>query len=188
VRFHAYETERILASTPLFGLVGRIASAAHEREDGSGYHRGRVPDDVAVPARLLAAADVWCALASARPHRPAHPPGTARDTLAAAVEGGALERTAVDAVLAVAEQAPLPPRRWPSGLTDREVEVLGLLSRGAADKQIAADLGITAKTVAHHVQHVYDKIGVRSRAGATLFAVEHGLVPSAASPGHHQTR
>lgn len=40
----------------------------------------------------------------------------------------------------------------------------------------AADRGVTAKTVAHHVQHVYDKIGVRSRAGATLFAVEHRLV------------
>lgn len=177
VRFHAWETERILSSTPLFGQVGQIAAAAHEREDGSGYHRGRVPDDVAVPARLLAAADVWCALVADRPHRPAHPPAGARAELVAAVEAGELDRTAVDAVLAVVELPALPPRQWPAGLSDREVEVLGLLARGAADKQIAADLGITAKTVAHHVQHVYDKIGVRSRAGATLFAVEHRLVP-----------
>jgi DNA-binding NarL/FixJ family response regulator len=47
---------------------------------------------------------------------------------------------------------------------------------GCSDKRIARELGITAKTVAHHVQHVYDKIGVRSRAGAALFAVEHRLV------------
>lgn len=176
VRFHAWETERILSSTPLLGNVAQIAAAAHEREDGSGYHRGRVPAQVAVPARLLAAADVWCALWADRPHRPALTPSAARDEVAAAAERGELDRTAVDAVLAAVEQAALPPRRWPVGLSDREVEVLGLLAGGAADKQIAADLGITAKTVAHHVQHVYDKIGVRSRAGATLFAVEHRLL------------
>lgn len=177
VRFHAWETERILSSTPLLGSVAQVAAAAHEREDGSGYHRGRVPEEVAVPAQLLATADVWCALVADRPHRPAVTPAAARDELAAAAERGELDRRAVDAVLAAVEQDALPPRRWPAGLSDREVEVLGLLARGSADKQIAADLGITAKTVAHHVQHVYDKIGVRSRAGATLFAVEHRMVP-----------
>ena len=103
-------------------------------------------------------------------------PVAARDTLADAVRAGELDGPAVDAALAVVELDALPPRQWPAGLTDREIEVLSLMSRGAADKQIAADLGITAKTVAHHVQHLYDKIGVRSRAGATLFAVEHGLL------------
>ena len=176
VRFHAWETDRILSSTPLFGTVATIAAAAHEREDGSGYHRGRVPEAVDTPARLLAAADVWSALVADRPHRPAVTPSEARDVLAAAVADGHLDRTAVDAVLGAVDQLALPPATWPAGLTDREVEVLGALATGAADKQIAADLGITAKTVAHHVQHVYDKIGVRSRAGATLFAVEHGLL------------
>ncbi len=56
------------------------------------------------------------------------------------------------------------------------MEVLRQVARGASDRQIAADLGITTKTVTHHVQHVYDKIGVRSRAGATLFALEHRLL------------
>ena len=65
---------------------------------------------------------------------------------------------------------------WPSGLTDREVEVLGLVARGHTNKDVARALGITAKTVAHHVAHIYDKAGCRSRAGATLFAIEHGLV------------
>lgn len=176
LRFHSWETERILSSTPLLGGVAGIAAATHERLDGSGYHRGHVPDAVAAGARLLAAADAWCALVADRPHRPRRTPAAARDQLATEVASGALDRVAVDALLAAVEQAPLPRRSWPSGLTDREVEVLGLMARGAADKQIAADLGITARTVAHHVQHLYDKIGVRSRAGATLFAVEHGLV------------
>ena len=78
-------------------------------------------------------------------------------------------------MLAVADQRPLPLPTWPAGLTDREVDVLRHVAADRANKDIAADLGITAKTVAHHVQHVYDKVGVRSRAGATLFAIEQRL-------------
>ena len=74
------------------------------------------------------------------------------------------------------DERQLPAPNWPDGLTDREIDVLRQLASGAADKRIAAELGITAKTVAHHVQHIYDKIGVRSRAGATLYALEHRLI------------
>lgn len=175
VRFHSWETERILDATPLFGAVARIAAAAHERDDDQGYHRGRVATEHATPAAVLAAADVWCALTASRPHRPALAPSDARDVLAGLVRARQLPREPVDAVLAAVAQPALAAPVWPAGLTDREVEVLRHLAGGAADKQIAADLGITTKTVAHHVQHVYDKIGVRSRAGATLFAVEHRL-------------
>ena len=65
---------------------------------------------------------------------------------------------------------------WPCGLTDREVEVLRLVARGSSNKQIGADLGISPRTVQHHVAHLYAKIGVGSRAGAALFATEHGLL------------
>jgi DNA-binding NarL/FixJ family response regulator len=51
-----------------------------------------------------------------------------------------------------------------------------VLVRGESNQQIAGDLGISAKTVGHHVQHVYQKAGVRSRAAATLWAFEHDLV------------
>lgn len=175
VRLHAWETERILDATPLFGDVARIAAAAHERDDGSGYHRGRPPSEHAPHAGVLAAADMWCALTAPRPHRRAHPSGEARAVMAGAVARRELGREAVDAVLAAADQPAVDAPRWPSGLTDREVEVLRQIARGSSDRQIAADLGITTKTVAHHVQHVYDKIGVRSRAGATLYALEHRL-------------
>lgn len=176
VRFHAWETDRILSATALFGRVGRIAGAAHERHDGSGYPRTHIPDDVAAEVSILAASDMWCALRAERPHRSAFEPAAARDEIAAAVQARILDRDATDAVLEAAAQDPVPPPDWPAGLTDREIDVLGQLASGAGDKQIAADLGITAKTVAHHVQHIYDKIGVRSRAGATLFAVENRLI------------
>jgi len=80
---------------------------------------------------------------------------------------------AVDAVLAGGGRA---PRRAPRGLTDREVEVLVLLARGKSNREIGALLGISPRTAQNHVAHVYDKIGVYSRAGAALFAVENGLV------------
>jgi DNA-binding NarL/FixJ family response regulator len=65
---------------------------------------------------------------------------------------------------------------WPLGLSDREVQVARLVATGATNKGIARALTITAKTAAHHVAHIYDKTGSRSRAGVSLFAVEHGLI------------
>ena len=51
-----------------------------------------------------------------------------------------------------------------------------MLVRGESNQGIADGLGISAKTVGHHVQHVYEKAGVRSRAAATLWAFENDLV------------
>jgi DNA-binding NarL/FixJ family response regulator len=61
-------------------------------------------------------------------------------------------------------------------LTERELEVLLVLVRGESNQQIAVNLGISVKPVGRHVQHVYEKAGVRSRAAATVWAFEHDLV------------
>ena len=71
------------------------------------------------------------------------------------------------------------PRELPSGLTERELEILLVLVRGKSNQEIADALHISAKTVGHHVEHVYEKTGVRSRAAATLWAFEHDLVRTA---------
>jgi DNA-binding NarL/FixJ family response regulator len=68
-------------------------------------------------------------------------------------------------------------REGPAGLTAREVEVLQLLARGLPNKAIAERLVITPKTVANHIEHIYLKIGASNRARASLFAVQHGLLP-----------
>ena len=65
---------------------------------------------------------------------------------------------------------------WPLGLTDREVEVLRAITRGLANKQIARELHISEATVHTHVINLYGKVGVNTRAGATLFAFEHDLI------------
>ena len=68
------------------------------------------------------------------------------------------------------------PRRLPGGLTDRELEVLLVLARGRSNREIAEALGISVKTVGHHVQHVYEKVGARSRVAATRWAFEQELI------------
>ena len=93
------------------------------------------------------------------------------------VRAGALEKRTGDAVLEAAGAAPLNVRQGhPAGLSDREVEVLRLIARGRTNKQIAEALVITEKTAGHHVEHIYAKAGVSTRAGAALFAMQHDLV------------
>ena len=67
-------------------------------------------------------------------------------------------------------------RDWPSGLTEREVDVLRALATGASRRDIANRLTVSEHTVRHHLEHIYTKIDVRTRVEATLFALEHNLV------------
>lgn len=176
VRLHPYQTERLLARSSFLASLGRIACAHHERLDGSGYHRGDGAMTLSPRSRLLAAADVFHAMQEPRAHRPA----MGRDAVAATMEeearAGRLDPQAVAAVLEAAGM-PAPKVERPAGLTEREVEVVGLLARGRQTKQVARALGISVKTADRHIQNAYRKMGVSTRAGATLFAMEHGLVP-----------
>jgi DNA-binding NarL/FixJ family response regulator len=110
-----------------------------------------------------------------RPHRTALPPDRAARALANEVTAGHLDADAAAAVLEAAGHA-APRVERPAGLTDREAEVLSLLARGLQTKQVARALGISVKTADRHVQNTYRKLGVSSRAAATLSAMEHGLV------------
>jgi len=180
VRLHPYYTERILARSPAFATIGALATLHREQLDGSGYHR-RLPASLLSPAaRLLAAADVYRALLEPRPHRPARPPAAAAAELARAVQAGGLDPDAVRCVLAAAGQQVKQARpAHPAQLTERELDVLRLIARGHSIKQMAQQLTISPKTVDTHIQHIYEKIGVSTRAGATLFAVEHNLLANA---------
>lgn len=176
VRTHAYRTERLLDATPMFRSLATLAAAGHERLDGRGYHRGLPRAMLEVPARLLAAADVRQALREPRPHRPAVADEEAVRLLGEEVAAGRLDAEAVRAVLMAAGDPDDLPSANPAGLSDREVEVLVLVARGATNKEIAAALSLSPKTVQHHVAHIYDKVGVRSRAAVALFATDHGLL------------
>ena len=180
VRLHPHFTERAFAQSAALAPIGMLAGSHHERLDGSGYHRGTRGSELDQAARILAAADCYGAMREDRPYRPALDAAAAEAELLRESDEGRLDREAVDAVLAAAgHHVRRRPRELPAQLTERELEVLLVLVRGRSNQEIADDLGISAKTVGHHVQHVYQKAGVRSRAAATLWAFEHDLVRSA---------
>jgi HD-GYP domain-containing protein (c-di-GMP phosphodiesterase class II)/DNA-binding CsgD family transcriptional regulator len=177
VRLHPYYSERILGRLDALRPMATAAGMHHERLDGSGYHRGSGRADIPAAARVLAAADAYQAMTQPRAHRPALEPARAAHELEAMASDGRLDHDAVSSVLTAAGHAVKPARAtWPAGLTDREVEVLRVICRGGTKKQVASMLSISPSTVDHHVRHIYDKAGVQSRAGATLFALEHDLL------------
>jgi HD-GYP domain-containing protein (c-di-GMP phosphodiesterase class II) len=183
VRLHPYLAERMLSRSSALAPIARLAGMHHERLDGSGYHRQAPASEQSRLVRILAAADAYQAMTQDRPHRPAWTPEAAASEMDTAVARGLFDPEATRAVLEVAGH--LPARHtlgWPAGLSDREVEVLRLAARGATIKGIATTLAISPKTVDHHIQHIYAKIGVSSRAGAALFAMEHDLVQSNRPP------
>jgi len=175
VRLHAYHTERVLSRSPFLSALVRVAGAHHERVDGSGYHRGSAGAELPLPARLVAAADAYHAMTEPRPHREPRTPEQAADELARAASGGRFDPDAVTAVVEGAGQR-VPLIERPAGLTEREAVVIGMLARGLQTKQVARALGISVKTADRHIQNAYGKTGVSTRAAATLFAMEHGLV------------
>jgi DNA-binding NarL/FixJ family response regulator len=126
-------------------------------------------------ARILAAADVFHALTELRPQRPPLAIDQAASTLASMAEKRELCPDAVAGVLEAAGQPPPPRPPAPAGLTEREVAVLRLVARGLTNKEVAVTLDISVKTAGNHIQHIFGKIGVTTRAAAAVFAMQHGL-------------
>ena len=151
--------------------------------DGQGYYRGLAGSHIPPGARILAVADRYDELTHGLP---GHPPLDSES---------ALERLYDDCGKAFAEECVRAldeelradgttkgrargssKRQWPRGLTTREVELLRLLAGGLSRREVAKAAFLSEHTVRHHLEHIYDKIGVRTRVAATLFAVEHDLL------------
>ena len=177
-RLHPYWAERALGVLGEEGRpVGPLVLRHHERLDGSGYHRGARSPDLSPASRVLAAAEAFQTAREARPHRPALTDAAAAARLRADAGGGRLCPQAVEAVLEAAGQR---SRRAGTpalgGLTPRELEVLRLIATGLTAKEVATRLDIATKTADNHIQSLYLKIGVSTRAAAALHAVERGLL------------
>ena len=117
--------------------------------------------------------------ASARPYRPRAARGRRGAAELRARGAGGAHRTPTRSRPCWPRPATVPraAATAPAGLTGREVEVLRLVARGLSSKQIAQRLVISPKTARNHIEHIYAKIGASSRAGASLFAMQHGLLP-----------
>lgn len=175
VRLHPYYTERILArSAPLAGLA-LVASEHHERLDGSGYHRGARAPQLSPAARVLGAADALHAMLEERAHRLALSLPLAVQEIRDEVATGRMDPDAAECVIAAAG-ARQERREPPAVLTPRELDVLRLVARGRGNKEVAAALDLSEKTVGHHLEHAFEKLGVSTRSGAVMSALTRGLL------------
>jgi HD-GYP domain-containing protein (c-di-GMP phosphodiesterase class II) len=180
VQLHPMLTEQMLGRSPAFAVLNPVAAAHHEKADGSGYHKGLGADATDRVGRLLAAVDVYVGLTTERSDRPGFSAEAAATELLEMVSRGVFEAAIADAVLTAAghQRATVATPRTPApgGLSRREVEVLRLAAKGLTTREIADRLFISPKTADHHIQHVYTKINVSTRAAAALWAMEHELV------------
>jgi HD-GYP domain-containing protein (c-di-GMP phosphodiesterase class II) len=185
VRMHPYHSERILATSTTLRPISNIAGAHHERLDGSGYHRGCKGSEIKPLARILAAADTFAAMTRSRPHRAGMDTDQAADELKGESKAGKLDADAVEALLAAAGRRRTTRRAElrPGGLSEREIEVLRLVAQGYSNPEVAERLHISRRTAEHHVQHIYTKIGISSRPGVALFALEHDLLEDPIAQG-----
>jgi DNA-binding NarL/FixJ family response regulator len=85
----------------------------------------------------------------------------ARDALAASANG---------------PTRPLPAAK-PDGLTARELEVLRLIAQGKSNREIGAELVLSLRTVERHIDNIYSKLGIHSKAQATAYSFTHELAP-----------
>ena len=70
----------------------------------------------------------------------------------------------------------MPRRPRANGLTPRELQILRLVTSGQTNRQLAEGLGISIRTIDAHLRSIYTKLGVKSRSGATRYAIEHDIV------------
>ncbi|HEV2237354.1 MAG TPA: HD domain-containing phosphohydrolase [Ktedonobacterales bacterium] len=175
---HPAYTQRVLARVPAYADVVEAASSHHEWLDGSGFHRGLHGEQIPLHGRILAVADTYVVgsrsgdrsasvpadgLAAVRAHAGAHLDPACCEALERWLRGDAPARV------------PAPTPAMPGGLTEREGEVLRLLAHGLSNPQIAGMLVISRKTVEHHLDHIYGKIGVTCRTAAVAYALHHDL-------------
>ncbi len=181
MRLHPYYSERILNRVPAFARLAAVVGAHHEWVDGRGYYRGLAGEAIPLGARILAVADRYDEIVS-------EPQDEGRAGVPASAEVLARMRREVGTRLAAAPfdalveelggrlEKPARRRELPAGLTERELEVLALVAGGATNREIAHRLAISEKTAGHHLEHIFNKIGVSSRAAAVYFAMQHGLI------------
>lgn len=183
IRLHPYRGERILSRVSVLKPVVPLIAAHHERMDGRGYYRGLAGSQIPLGARIIAAADHFDDLSHETPDHPALELEDALKRLSDEAGRGLFPDTVEAIGQVVRGQRAIRGHRtksqrgaWPAGLTDREVEILRLLTRGLSRREMAERLILSEHTVRHHLEHIYNKVGVSTRVAATLFAVEHDLL------------
>lgn len=181
VELHPMLTEQMLRRSPALAALNQVASAHHEKCDGTGYHKRVRADTTDAGACVLAATEIYVGMTTERADRASFAAADAAAELRRLASSGVLESRATQAVLVAAghgvpEAATSSRPQNPGGLSRREVDVLRLAAKGLTTQEIADRLYISPKTTDHHIQHIYNKINVSTRAAAALWAMQNAVV------------
>ena len=176
-RLHPYYTQRVLERVEPLQELATDAAAHHEWVNGRGYHRQLAGEQIPLNGRILAVANAYARLAR-RQNGQAEPADALRQLRP--LVGTQFDAACFDALtesLTGAGPARKSSRRrgQANDLTAREAEVLRLLAQGLSNPQIAQTLSISRKTVEHHLEHIYGKLGISCRTSAVVYAVQQGL-------------
>ncbi len=173
---HSYYTQRILERVPDLRELAPAAAAHHEWVNGQGYHRQLVGEQIPLHGRILAVANKYARLLQQQGSQ-----NISDEVLSQmhSLVGSQLDTMCYDALVRALTKKGhgrwTPIARKVGSLTARECEVLTLLVQGYNTPQIARRLGVSKKTIEHHLTHIYQKIGVTCRTAAVVYAVQHGF-------------
>ncbi len=182
VELHPMLTEQMLRRTPALAALNPVAAAHHERANGSGYHKRVRSEALSTCGQLLATTDIYVGLTTDRADRPAFSDDSAAAELRRMVASGVLDKRTTSAVLDAAGHgdrngfttARPQERSWAD--TSRSRGAAAWRRAGSRPARSPTQLFISPKTADHHIQHVYGKIGVSSRAAAMLWAIQNSVV------------
>jgi HD-GYP domain-containing protein (c-di-GMP phosphodiesterase class II) len=176
-RLHSYYTQRVLERVAPLQELAPAAAAAHEWINGQGYHRQLIGEQIPLNGRILAVADSYAQLTQQQGDQvePADALRKMRLLVGTQFDGSCYDALAASLTSAHRVKSTVPRRRQLGDLTEREAEVLRLLAQGQSNPQIAKTLVISRKTVEHHLEHIYNKIGVTCRTSAVVYAVQQGI-------------
>lgn len=182
----------ILSAVTSLEAVTTIVRHHHERYNGGGYPDDLRGDKIPVGARILAIADTFSSLVSKRSYRSAKDPFEALEILRAnagthfdpylvgVFEKIVRQRYSFGLEINQHEEASIKSQPGLEGgevgLTEREVEILAHIAAGMSNREIAAALYLSEKTVKTHVTHILKKLNLPDRTKAAIYAIQKELV------------
>ncbi len=177
IELHPFYTNKILSSCKELKIYSDAAISHHEKLDGTGYHRNK--KELSFFESILSISDSYIALTSDRSYRKAYSEKEATEILLSEVNTGKRDLRAYKILLEAIGIKERRDHRESSnefGLTEREIEILQKLSTGATNKEIGLALNLSHRTIQNHSIRIYEKLGVKTRTGATLLATQKGLI------------
>ncbi len=177
-RLAPYWTQRILKQAPVLEKEAELASMSYECLDGSGYYRGLTASHLSTAARIVQVAVAAATLRVAE-NQPKQRTSW-QSELTTLGESGRLDIKISDALIASQNGTPqtlsFQKAISPTTLTKREKDVMGLVTQGLSNKEIARTLKIAPKTVSAHLENIYRKLMATGRTAATMKALEYGFL------------